>query len=139
MKKINVLVLCTGNSCRSQMMEGYLRHFGGEKLNALSAGIETHGLNPIAIGVMSLDGVDISKQTSDLAEQYLDIPLDYLITVCDHANEHCPVFHTVAKKIHHSFSDPAKASGTSKEVIRAFTETRDEIKVCAQNFVNSFI
>ena len=104
----NILVLCTGNSCRSQIAEGYLRHFAGEKAEIYSAGIETHGVNPRAISIMKEDGIDISKHTSNNIDQYYDIEFDFVITVCDNAKENCPVFPTKAKKFHHNFPDPAK-------------------------------
>jgi arsenate reductase len=115
MKKI--LVLCTGNSCRSQITEGYLRHFAADKVIVYSAGIETHGVNPRAIAVMAEDGIDISHHTSNHIDEYNDIEFDYVITVCDNANEHCPVFLSTAQKLHHNFSDPAKATGTEIEIM----------------------
>jgi len=126
MKK--VLVLCTGNSCRSQIAEGYLRHFYAGKVAAYSAGIETHGVNPRAIATMAEDGIDISNHESNNIEEYLDVDFDLLITVCDHANETCPVFPTNATKIHHNFSDPAKATGSQEEMMSEFAKVRDEIK-----------
>jgi len=130
-----VLVLCTGNSCRSQIAEGYLRHFGGDKLEVYSAGVETHGLNPRAVSVMQEDGIDISDHTSNNVSEYLAINFDYVITVCDHANEVCPVFPSTAKKIHHNFPDPAKASGSEKEVMDQFRSVRDQIKSFCKNFI----
>jgi len=133
----NVLVLCTGNSCRSQMMQGYLNHFGNEKIKAYSAGIETHGVNPTAIKVLGEDGIDISHHTSNHVDEYREITFDYLITVCDHAKENCPWFPTDAEKLHHSFEDPAKASGTEEEVLQVFREVRNQIKAYAAGFVNN--
>lgn len=124
----NILILCTGNSCRSQMAEGYLQHFAGTDARVRSAGIETHGVNPRAIQVMREDGIDISHHTSNNVDEYLDIPFDYVITVCDHANEVCPVFPSNAKKLHHNFPDPAKAKGSEEEILNAFRNVRDEIK-----------
>lgn len=132
----NVLVLCTGNSCRSQMMQGYLNHFGNEKIKAYSAGIETHGVNPRAIKVLAEDGVDISHHTSNHVDEYRDVNFDYLITVCDHAKENCPWFPTDAEKLHHSFNDPAKASGTEDEILTEFRKVRDEVKEYAKQFAN---
>lgn len=129
---INVLVLCTGNSCRSQMAHGYLQHFGSGKLKVLSAGIETHGVNPFAIGVMAEDGIDIAQHTSNLVDEYVHESIDVVLTVCDHANESCPVFPGNTKRIHHNFSDPSKQEGTAKELIAAFRSTRDEIKSYCQ-------
>lgn len=132
----NVLVLCTGNSCRSQMMQGYLNHFGNEKIKAYSAGIETHGVNPKAIKVLAEDGVDISHHTSNHVDEYRDVNFDYLITVCDHAKENCPWFPTDAEKLHHSFNDPAKATGTEDEILTEFRKVRDEVKEYAKQFAN---
>lgn len=127
MKK-NILVLCTGNSCRSQLAEGYLRFFHGENANVYSAGVETHGVNPRAIATMKEDGIDISAHTSNHVDEYLHIPFDLILTVCDHASERCPIFPSTAKRIHQNFSDPAKASGTDEEIIEAFRSVREEIK-----------
>jgi len=132
----NILVLCTGNSCRSQMMQGYLNHFGKEKINVYSAGIETHGVNPRAIKVLAEEGVDISHHTSNHVDEYRNVKFDYLITVCDHAKENCPWFPTDAEKLHHSFNDPAKATGSEDEILTEFRKVRDEIKEFAKQFVN---
>jgi arsenate reductase (thioredoxin) len=133
MKKI--LVLCTGNSCRSQMAEGYLRYFAHNKAQIYSAGIETHGVNPKAMTVMLEDGIDISQHTSNNINEYLDIEFDFVITVCDNAKEHCPYFPTKAKKFHYNFADPAKAEGTPQEVEQAFKTVRNEIKVYCEDFI----
>ena len=135
----NILVLCTGNSCRSQLAEGYLRHFAGDKANVYSAGIETHGVNPKAIQVMAEDGIDISKHTSNNVNEYVDIPFDYVITVCDNAKENCPYFPTNAEKFHYNFPDPAKATGTPEEVMNQFRLVREMIKTYAQDFVAKHI
>lgn len=127
MKK-NVLVLCTGNSCRSQIAEGYLRHFHGEKANIYSAGVETHGVNPRAIATMKEDGIDISAHTSNHVDEYLSISFDLILTVCDHASERCPIFPGAAKRIHHNFTDPAKVIGTEEEIMAEFRRVRVEIK-----------
>lgn len=134
MKK--VLVLCTGNSCRSQIAEGYLRHFAGNKAIVYSAGIETHGVNPKAIATMQADGIDISAHTSNNIDEYQDIDFDFVITVCDNAKENCPYFPGQAGKIHYNFPDPAKATGTEEEIKAQFAEVRDLIKRYAQHFVN---
>lgn len=131
----NILVLCTGNSCRSQMAEGWLRHYGGEKVNVCSAGIETHGVNPVAIQVMKEQGVDISGHTSDLVDQYLGEDFDYVITVCDNARERCPVFPSKAKKLHQNFPDPAKVEGREEEKLDAFRKVRDEIELFCRFFL----
>ncbi|MEO6977826.1 MAG: arsenate reductase ArsC [Mucilaginibacter sp.] len=135
----NILVLCTGNSCRSQLAEGYLRHFAGDKAVVYSAGIETHGVNPKAIQVMAEDGIDISHHTSNNVEEYLTIPFDYIITVCDNANENCPYFPGTAQRVHQNFPDPAKASGTSEQVMDEFRKVRDMIKAYSKEFVNQHI
>ncbi|MBC7934619.1 MAG: arsenate reductase ArsC [Rhizobacter sp.] len=133
MKK--VLVLCTGNSCRSQIAHGYLQKFTADVANIYSAGIETHGVNPKAIETMKEDGVDISLHTSNNVNEYKDIAFDYVITVCDNANENCPVFISKAKKFHHNFPDPAKAVGTEEEIKKQFSLVRDEIKAYCKKFV----
>jgi len=135
----NVLVLCTGNSCRSQIAEGYLRYFGGDKINAYSAGIETHGVNPRAIEIMKRDGIDISQHTSNNINEYLDVDFDYVITVCDNAKESCPYFPTKAVKLHYNFPDPAKAKGTEEEIMNEFERVRDMIKKYTWDFVEANI
>ncbi len=135
MKK--VLVLCTGNSCRSQLAEGYLRYFAGDKAQIYSAGIETHGVNPKAIAVMAEDGIDISGHTSNNIDEYSKVDFDYVITVCDNANENCPFFPSTAKKFHQYFFDPAKTVGTDEEMIAAFRRVRDSIKEFCKDFVNT--
>lgn len=137
MKK--VLVLCTGNSCRSQIAHGYLKHFAKEKAEIYSAGIETHGVNPKAIETMAADGVDISNHTSNNVEEYTNIDFDYVITVCDNAKESCPYFPTKAVKLHYNFPDPAKAKGTEEEVKAEFVSVRDMIKSYCENFVNEYL
>ncbi|GGK87953.1 arsenate reductase ArsC [Rufibacter glacialis] len=131
----NVLVLCTGNSCRSQLAEGYLRHFANGKATIYSAGIETHGLNPRAVAAMAADGLDISGHTSNHIDEYREVPFDYVITVCDHAQENCPYFPSNAIQIHHNFPDPAKATGSEEEITAAFHRVRDQIKQFSQTFV----
>lgn len=137
MKK--VLVLCTGNSCRSQIAEGYLRHFAGAAAEIYSAGIEIHGLNPKAIETMAADGIDISNHTSNHIDEYTDIDFDYVITVCDNAKESCPYFPTKAVKLHHNFPDPAKAKGTEEEIKQQFEIVRNMIKTYCENFVNDYL
>ena len=139
MSSKNVLVLCTGNSCRSQMAEGYLRHFAKEKAIIYSAGIETHGVNPKAIAVMMEDGIDISTHTSNNIDEYLDIPFDYVITVCDHAKEHCPFFPTNAERFHHNFPDPAKATGNENDVLNEFRQVRQMIKEYSDVFMSKVV
>lgn len=134
MKKI--LVLCTGNSCRSQLAEGYLRHFAGSKAEVYSAGVETHGVNPRAIQIMKEDGIDISHHTSNNINEYRDLDFDYVITVCDNAKERCPFFPSKAQKFHYNFPDPAKATGTEGEIMQQFREVRDMIKKYSHEFVD---
>ncbi len=137
MKK--VLVLCTGNSCRSQLAEGYLRHFAGTKAQVYSAGVETHGVNPKAIATMAEDGISISNHTSNHIDEYQAIRFDKVITVCDHAQERCPVFPTTAEKFHHNFPDPAKAKGTEEEILSEFRKVRDMIKAYSKEFVKNHL
>ena len=134
MKK-KILVLCTGNSCRSQIAEGYLRLFAGDRAEVYSAGIETHGVNPRAIETMKEDGVDISKNTSNNIDEYRDIDFDFVITVCDNARERCPFFSTKAQMFHQNFYDPAKATGTEEEIKEQFRKVRREIKNYCKKFV----
>ncbi len=133
MKKI--LVLCTGNSCRSQIAEGYLKHFAGNKAQVYSAGIETHGVNPKAIAVMSEDGINILNHTSNNIDEYNGIDFDYVITVCDNAKENCPYFPSKAEKFHYNFPDPAKAQGTPDEIMEEFRKVRGMIKDYTHNFI----
>lgn len=134
MKK-KILVLCTGNSCRSQMAEGYLRHFAGNKADIYSAGVETHGVNPKAVTTMLEDGIDISNHTSNNIDEYYHIDFDFVITVCDNAKERCPFFPTKAKKFHHNFPDPAKATGTDEEIKEQFRQVRQQIREFSLDFV----
>ena len=131
-----ILVLCTGNSCRSQIAEGYLSYFSKDKAEVYSAGIETHGVNPKAIEVMKEDGIDISHHTSNNVDEYRNINFDFVITVCDNAREQCPVFPSTAKQFHYNFPDPAKAIGTTDEVMQQFRDVRDQIKNFSEQFVN---
>jgi arsenate reductase len=137
MKK--VLILCTGNSCRSQIAEGYFRHFAGDAAEIYSAGVETHGVNPKAIEIMKRDGIDISAHTSNHVDEYVGIDFDFVITVCDNAKESCPYFPTNAVKLHHNFPDPAKAKGTDEEVKEQFRAVSAMIKSYAQHFVNEHL
>ncbi len=134
-----MLVLCTGNSCRSQIAEGYLSHFAGDKANVYSAGIEKHGVNPKAIQVMAEDHIDISNQTSNYVDEYIAIPFDYVITVCDNANEACPFFPGKVGRFHQNFPDPAKATGTPEEVMAEFRRVRDMIKAYSADFIQTHV
>lgn len=131
----NILVLCVGNSCRSQMAHGYLQHFAGDKATVYSAGAETHGVNPYAIKVMAEDGIDISHHTSNLVDEYAGYPIDTVITVCDNGDSKCPYFPGYVTRIHQPFNDPKDATGTEEEVLNVFRRVRDEIKGYAQYFV----
>lgn len=136
MEKKNILVLCTGNSCRSQLAEAYLRCYHSDIATIYSAGVETHGVNPRAIATMAEDGIDITGHTSNHVDEYLHIPFDLILTVCDHASERCPIFPSTAKRIHHNFPDPAKATGSEQEIKAAFASVREQIKqFCAELLV----
>lgn len=136
---MKILVLCTGNSCRSQIAHGYLKHFATDKAEIYSAGIETHGVNPKAIAIMQEDGINISSHTSNNIDEYQDIEFDFVITVCDNAKENCPYFPSKAKKLHYNFPDPAKAKGTEEEVMQQFREVREMIKSYCQSFIEENI
>lgn len=128
MKKLNLLFLCTGNSCRSQMAEGWGRHFGADRIEVQSAGIEAHGKNPRAIAVMAEAGIDISGQESTKVTDAMINAADVVVTVCGHADEHCPVLPPTVRKIHWPLTDPAKATGTEEEIMAQFRATRDEVR-----------
>jgi arsenate reductase (thioredoxin) len=130
----NVLVLCTGNSCRSQMAHGYLKQLAGDRAIIYSAGIETHGLNQDAVSIMLSDEIDISKHTSNHIDEYQHITFDLVLTVCDNARENCPYFPTNAKMIHQNFEDPSKMKGSVEDRLNNFKKTRDEIKYYCQKF-----
>lgn len=132
---MNLLFLCTGNSCRSQMAEGWTRHLKGDRIQAYSAGVQTHGLNPHAVQVMAEAGVDISGQRSQHIDEFKDIPLDVIVTVCDHARETCPWFPADCRVVHHSFEDPprlarelAARGGSESEQLDIYRRVRDEIR-----------
>ncbi|MDN4029358.1 arsenate reductase ArsC [Chryseobacterium gambrini] len=133
--KKKILVLCTGNSCRSQIAEGYLRYFANNKADIYSAGVETHGVNPKAVATMQEDNIDISKHTSNNIKEYSDIEFDFVITVCDNAKEHCPYFPSKAKKFHQNFPDPAKVTGKEEEIKEEFRKVRQQIKDYCQQFI----
>ena len=137
-KTCNVLFLCTGNSCRSQMAEAWARHLGGERLEAQSAGIESHGKNPRAIEVMREAGIDISAQESvKLTDQMLALA-DYIVTVCGHADENCPVLPAGVHKQHWPLHDPAKVTGSEDEIMAAFRESRDDIRGRVEDLIEGF-
>jgi arsenate reductase len=137
MKK-KILFLCTGNSCRSQMAEGYFRHLAGERFDVTSAGLEPSIVNPKAIQVMKEDGVDISNHTSKDVAQFIGQQFDYIITVCDNARERCPYFPGPAERIHWSFEDPGAAKGTEAEILVVFRKVRDQIRERIEEFLNEF-
>jgi arsenate reductase (thioredoxin) len=125
--KPKVLFLCTGNSARSQMAEGYLRHIAGERFEVLSAGIEPKGLNPFATEVMREKGIDISEQRSKDVQEFLGVPMQYVVTVCSSAQEKCPVFPSTFRFLHWDLEDPAGAAGTDEQKRAMFRKVRDEI------------
>jgi arsenate reductase (thioredoxin) len=130
-RKIKVLFLCTGNSCRSQMAEGWTRRLKGDLIEPYSAGVENHGLNPCAVKVMAEAGVDISNHRSKHLDEVRDIPFDCVVTVCDNANERCPIFPGNVKRLHVSFDDPprlARNARTEEEALGYFRRVRDEIR-----------
>jgi arsenate reductase len=131
----NLIILCTGNSCRSQIAEGYFKAYSGNDLNVYSAGIETHGVNPRAIKTMHEDGIDISSHTSNNITEYLEIDFDHIITVCDHAKENCPYIPGTGERSHCNFPDPAKATGSDEEIMNSFRTTRDMIRDYVKDYV----
>lgn len=133
-----ILVLCTSNSCRSQIAEGYLKHFAGDRFEVYSAGLEPSVVNSRAIQVMKEYGVDISTYSSDDVNQYIGQNFDYIITVCDNAEERCPFFPGQAERIHWSFEDPAAATGSDEEILTVFRMVRDQIRDKIKGFVNKF-
>jgi len=140
--KIKLLYLCTGNSCRSQMAEGWTRALKGDVIEVYSAGLETHGLNPNAVKVMAEAGVDITDQKSQHLDEFMDLDLDYVVTVCDHAHETCPLFPGDAKVVHHSFDDPPKLSppdAPAEVRLDGFRRVRDEIKAFVETLPGSLL
>lgn len=140
-RKINVLFLCTGNSCRSQMAEGWARHLKADLIEASSAGIETHGLNPNAVKVMAEAGVDISTHRSKSLAEVKDVHFDYVVTVCGHANETCPTWlGKNARVVHVGFDDPprlAKSATTEEEALGHYRRVRDEIRAFVETLPES--
>jgi arsenate reductase len=125
---LKVLFLCTGNSCRSQMAEGWARHIHGDKFEVHSAGIKPQELHPLAVRVMKEAGVDISGQKSKHVRVLKDVAFDYVVTVCDSARESCPLFPSKTKVIHRDFEDPAAAKGNEDEILAVFRRVRDQIR-----------
>jgi arsenate reductase len=139
-KKPLVYFLCTGNSCRSQIADGFLNALGSDKYEVKSAGLEAHGLNPRAVQVMNEAGVDISKNTSNVIDSEILNRADYVITLCGHADEHCPIISNKnVTKWHWGFEDPAKATGTEEEIMTQFRNVRDSIKSRIQSFIKEGI
>ena len=135
MAKLNVLFLCTGNSCRSQMAEGFARRLKGDVMEPYSAGVAPHGLNPLAVKAMAEAGVDISAHWAKHVDELASIPLDYVVTVCDDANEACPIFPGKTKVVHVGFDDPPRLAKTAKseeEAMTHYRRVRDEIKTFVQ-------
>lgn len=135
-KKI-IYFICTGNSCRSQMAEGFAKYYGNGKVEVYSGGIETHGLNPRAVKVMSEIGIDISNQTSDLINEDILFKSDYVITLCGDARDKCPVLPASVKNIHWGLEDPAKATGSEQEILNKFREIRDIIEKKVKNLIEN--
>ncbi len=139
-RKLKVLFLCTGNSCRSQMAEAWARHLQGDRIEPYSAGIEVHGLNPDAVRVMAEAGVDISQHRSKHLDEVRDIPFDYVVTVCDHAHENCPLFPGKAKVVHVAFDDPprlAREARSQEEALNIYRKVRDEIRRFVESLPDS--
>jgi arsenate reductase (thioredoxin) len=139
--KTKILFLCTGNSCRSQMAEGWCRRLKSDVIEPYSAGIETHGLNPYAVKAMAEAGVDISRQRSKLVDEVKDIAFDYVITVCDHAHESCPLFPGKTKVVHQGFDDPprlARSAKTDEEALGHYRRVRDEIRAFVERMPQVF-
>jgi arsenate reductase len=134
---VNILYLCTGNSCRSQIAEGWTRRLGGAQVEVQSAGIEAHGKNPRAIKVMQEAGIDISRQESTIVSEEMLNLADVVVTVCGHADEQCPTLPPGVKKVHWPLTDPAKATGSESEIMNEFRATRDEVRTRVQGLLNS--
>ncbi len=139
-QKTKILFLCTGNSCRSQMAEGFVTALQSNRFEAYSAGIETHGMNPRAVQVMREAGVDISSQHSKTTDQLPDIDFDYVVTLCGHADRNCPFFPAKTKITHHGFDDPptlARSAASEKEILDIYRRVRNEIKLFVENLPRS--
>lgn len=136
---IKILVLCTGNSCRSQIAHGYLEHLLKNKAVIYSAGTEIHGVNPLTVDIMQEDNIDISTYTSNHISEYLHLSFDFVITVCDLAKDTCPVFSGNGKIIHESFQDPAKKSGTYEDRLQSFRHVRNQIKQFCRDFYETHL
>ncbi len=133
--KPHILVLCTGNSCRSQMAHGLLESYLSDAANIYSAGVEVHGVNENAIKFMQEIDIDISTHTSNHIDEYKDIIFDYVITVCDHAHERCPIIYNAVNRRHKNFPDPSKAKDSDEVIAESFRKTRDMIDIYVKEFV----
>ncbi len=140
--KTRVLFLCTGNSCRSQMAEGWAKHLKGDMIEAHSAGVEPHGMNARAVAVMNEAGVDLASHRSKHVNELKDVPLDYVVTVCGHANETCPVFSGSTKVVHVGFDDPpllAKGAASEDDALKHYRRVRDEIRAFIETLPEALI
>lgn len=135
--KMKVLFVCTGNSCRSQMAEGWARHLKGDIIEAYSAGVWPVGVHPRAIKAMAEVGVDISDQPSKHVDEFLETDFDFVVTLCDNAKQQCPVFPGKAKLIHKAFEDPVAVAGSEEQIMHAFRRTRDDIKAFIETLPES--
>lgn len=138
LRMTRILVLCTGNSCRSQMAEGWLRRYLGSRAEIRSAGIRPDGLNPYAVRVMAESGIDIGGQTSNSVEEYRETPFDYFLSLCDGALQRCPPLRSPGTHIHAPLPDPADATGTEEEVMAVYRQSCDEIRQFAKEFARRF-
>jgi arsenate reductase len=139
-RKLKMLFLCTGNSCRSQMAEGWARQLKGDLIEPYSAGIETHGLNQDAVRVMEESGVDISWHKSKHVNELVEMKFDYVVTVCEHASEHCPLFPGEAIRVHRGFDDPPRLARTARsraETLQNYRRVRDEIRAFIESLPDS--
>jgi len=134
---VNILYLCTGNSCRSQIAEGWTRQLGGDRVEVQSAGIEAHGKNPRAIKVMQEAGIDISGQESTIVSEKMLNVADVVVTVCGHADEQCPMLPPGVKKVHWPLADPAKATGSERDIMDEFRTTREEVEKRVRDLLNN--
>ena len=139
MNKKRILFLCTGNSARSQIAEGFLRHMAGDKFEVYSAGVKPTQVNPLSIKVMAEVGVDMSKHRSKSAMEFIGQKFDYVITVCDNAKQTCPVFPGHYEKLHWSLEDPAEAEGSEEDKLKVFRKIREEIKDNVLVFIKSLL
>lgn len=133
---MNILYVCTGNSCRSQIAEGWTRHLGGNRMSVRSAGLEAHGINPNAVATMQAVGIDISGQPSSILDDKDLAWADVVVTVCGHADEHCPLLPPSTRKMHWPFEDPARVVGSARQIEDAFAFTRDGLRTQVEQLLN---